>query len=114
VDTKYEFGKTADGRIVVIDEIHTPDSSRFWFASTYEERLSAGADPESFDKEYLRRYLAATGFRGEGPIPPIPDDIRVQSTLRYLTAVEQLTGAAFTPELSDPLPRIKKNLGLSA
>ena len=112
VDTKYEFGKTKDGEIVVIDEIHTPDSSRYWFAESYEERLKSGEAPESFDKEYLRRFLAAKGFRGDGPIPDIPDEIRVESTIRYLTAIEQLMGEKFEPNLEDPLPRIRKNLGL--
>jgi phosphoribosylaminoimidazole-succinocarboxamide synthase len=111
VDTKYEFGKTPDGRIVVIDEIHTPDSSRYWFAETYRERFEAGADPESFDKEYVRRYLAGIGFTGDGPIPPIPDEVRVEASLRYVRAVEQITGEAFEPNLEDPIPRIAKNLG---
>ncbi len=112
VDTKYEFGKTPAGDIVVIDEIHTPDSSRYWFANSYAERFDAGQDPESFDKEYLRRYLAGVGFTGEGPIPPIPDEVRVESSMRYIRAVEQITGAPFEPNLEDPLPRIKKNLGI--
>jgi phosphoribosylaminoimidazole-succinocarboxamide synthase len=113
VDTKYEFGKTTDGRIVIIDEIHTPDSSRFWFSSTYDERFNAGADPESFDKEYVRRWLADRGFRGEGEIPNIPDEVKVEAILRYAQAVETLTGEAFVPNLEDPLPRLRKNLGLS-
>jgi phosphoribosylaminoimidazole-succinocarboxamide synthase len=113
VDTKYEFGKTPDGRIVLIDEIHTPDSSRFWFSNTYEERMAAGADPESFDKEYLRRWLVGQGFRGDGPIPHIPDDIRVESARRYIEACDTIRGAAFTPNLEPPLERIKKNLRLS-
>jgi phosphoribosylaminoimidazole-succinocarboxamide synthase len=113
VDTKYEFGKTEDGDIVVIDEIHTPDSSRFWYASTYDERQAAGADPESFDKEYVRRYLVGQGFRGEGPIPPIPDDVRIEATRRYIQAVEEITGAPFVPDLETPLPRIRRNLGLA-
>ena len=112
VDTKYEFGKTEDGEVVVIDEIHTPDSSRFWYASTYEERFSAGADPESFDKEYVRRYLVSQGFRGEGAIPPIPAEVRIEATKRYIQAVEQITGTAFVPDLEPPLPRIRRNLGL--
>ncbi len=112
VDTKYEFGKTADGRIVVIDEIHTPDSSRFWFADSYQDRFAAGADPESFDKEYVRRFLAAQGFRGDGPLPTIPDDVRVEAIRRYLEAVERITGEPFQPNLDDPLPRIRRNLGL--
>ncbi len=112
VDTKYEFGKTKEGEIVVIDEIHTPDSSRYWFANSYEERFAAGEAPESFDKEYLRRFLAAKGFMGEGEIPEIPDDIRVESTIRYRTAIEQLMGEKFVPNLEDPIPRIRKNLGI--
>ncbi len=112
VDTKYEFGKTPDGHIVVIDEIHTPDSSRYWFESSYRERFEAGQDPESFDKEYVRRYLAGVGFTGDGPIPHIPDEVRVEASLRYVRAVEQITGAPFEPNLEDPLPRIARNLGL--
>jgi phosphoribosylaminoimidazole-succinocarboxamide synthase len=110
VDTKYEFGKTPDGRIVVIDEIHTPDSSRYWFAESYKERFDAGEDPESFDKEYLRRYLAGIGFTGDGPIPPIPDEVRVEASMRYVRAVEQITGSPFEANLEDPIPRIEKNL----
>ncbi len=113
VDTKYEFGKTKDGRIVVIDEIHTPDSSRFWFERTYDERFSRGEDPESFDKEYVRRWLVAQGFRGDGPIPTIPDDVRIDATNRYIHAVETITGVTFEPNLEDPLPRIRRNLGLA-
>jgi phosphoribosylaminoimidazole-succinocarboxamide synthase len=113
VDTKYEFGKTPDGRIVVIDEIHTPDSSRFWIADTYEERLESGQDPDSLDKEYLRRFLAAEGFRGDGPLPAIPDDVRVESSLRYISAVERITGQPFVPNTEEPTARIARNLGLS-
>jgi len=112
VDTKYEFGKTKDGRIVVIDEIHTPDSSRFWIAETYEQRIARGGDPDSLDKEYLRRFLAAQGFRGDGPLPPIPDDVRVESSLRYIAAVERITGQPFVPNLEEPAARIARNLGL--
>lgn len=112
VDTKYELGKTPDGRIVVIDEIHTPDSSRFWYASSYEERFRAGADPESFDKEYVRRWLAGRGFTGDGPIPSIPDEIRVEASRRYAEAIERITGTAFEPALGDPIARMRKNLRL--
>lgn len=114
VDTKYEFGKDADGNIVVIDEIHTPDSSRFWFSSTYDERFSRGEDPESFDKEYVRRYLAGLGFKGDGPIPAIPDEVRVEAARRYIEAYERITGSAFTPNLDDPAVRIPRSLGLGA
>jgi len=113
VDTKYEFGKTPDGELVVIDEMHTPDSSRFWFADSYEDRFTSGADPESFDKDYVRRWLASRGFRGSGEVPLVPDDIRVEATLRYVQAVERITGTPFRPHLSsDPLGRIERNLGV--
>jgi phosphoribosylaminoimidazole-succinocarboxamide synthase len=110
VDTKYEFGKTRDGRIVVIDEIHTPDSSRFWFESSYEGRLKEEKDPESFDKEYVRRWLVSQGFSGDGPIPQIPDDVRIEATRRYVHAVETITGKPFEANLEDPLTRIRKSL----
>jgi phosphoribosylaminoimidazole-succinocarboxamide synthase len=112
VDTKYEFGKDKEGRLVVIDEIHTPDSSRYWFADSYAERFAKGEDPESFDKEYVRRYLAGLGFKGDGPIPPIPDEVRVEASRRYIEACEKITGEAFVPDLSDPAERIPRNLGL--
>jgi phosphoribosylaminoimidazole-succinocarboxamide synthase len=113
VDTKYELGKTPDGEIVVIDEIHTPDSSRFWLEKTYEERLESGRDPESFDKDYVRRYLREQGFSGDGSPPAIPGDVRVEASLRYRAAVEWITGEVFEPNLDDPIPRLSKNLGLS-
>lgn len=110
VDTKYELGKTPDGEIVVIDEIHTPDSSRYWFADSYEAKMSAGQDPESFDKEHVRRFLAAQGFMGDGPIPHIPDAIRIEASRRYAVAVEKITGAPFVPAVGDPTARLQKNL----
>jgi phosphoribosylaminoimidazole-succinocarboxamide synthase len=112
VDTKYELGRDAKGEIVVIDEIHTPDSSRFWFSDSYAERFDRGEDPESFDKEYVRRYLAGIGFTGDGPIPPIPDDVRVEASRRYIEAFERITGTDFVPDLEDPAVRIPRNLGL--
>jgi phosphoribosylaminoimidazole-succinocarboxamide synthase len=112
VDTKYELGGPPTA-IMVIDEIHTPDSSRFWYESTYQRRFEAGEDPESFDKEYVRRWLAAEGFEGDGPVPTIPDDVRVEASRRYMAACEQIWGRPFEPDLSDPLPRIRSNLGLA-
>ncbi len=114
VDTKYEFGKTPGGKIVVIDEIHTPDSSRFWYAQSYPKRFEAGEDPESFDKEYVRRWLANQGFKGDGPIPTIPDEVRVEASRRYIKACDEIRGTDFVPDESEPLPRIAKNLGLGA
>ena len=112
VDTKYELGKDSAGNLVVIDEIHTPDSSRFWFEASYAERFARGDDPESFDKEYVRRYLAVQGFTGDGPIPPIPDEVRIEATRRYIETLEKITGEAFVPDLEDPAVRIPRNLGL--
>jgi phosphoribosylaminoimidazole-succinocarboxamide synthase len=112
VDTKYELGRAPNGEIVVIDEIHTPDSSRFWFGDSYADRFSRGEDPESFDKEYVRRYLAGLGFTGDGPIPPLPDDVRVEATRRYLESYERITGAELVPDLEAPGPRMRRNLGL--
>jgi phosphoribosylaminoimidazole-succinocarboxamide synthase len=110
VDTKYEFGTTREGNIVVIDEIHTPDSSRFWFAKSYEERRKKGQSPESFDKEYLRRWLVEQGFRGDGPIPTIPDEVRLEASRRYIEACEAVRGSAFLPNLEPPAERLRKNL----
>lgn len=112
VDTKYEFGKTSDGRIVLIDEIHTPDSSRFWYSNTYPERFAAGEQPESFDKEYVRRWLKERGFTGDGPIPAIPDEIKIEAVKRYVEAVQTITGEAFEPNLEAPIARIRRNLAL--
>ncbi len=114
VDTKYEFGRTPDGRIVLMDEIHTPDSSRYWFANTYETRMAAREEPESFDKEYVRRWLAAEGFKGDGPIPVIPDDVRVEASRRYIEAFERVVGEPFVADMRPPIPRIAAALGVKA
>jgi phosphoribosylaminoimidazole-succinocarboxamide synthase len=112
VDTKYEFGRTEDGRIVVIDEIHTPDSSRYWQAESYDERMAAGQDPAGLDKEYVRVWLKTErGFMGDGPIPQIPDEVLVEAASRYIQACEQVTGEPFLPDTEDPHPRIARNLG---
>jgi phosphoribosylaminoimidazole-succinocarboxamide synthase len=112
VDTKYELGKDADGKLCVIDEIHTPDSSRFWFAESYAKRFAEGLAPESFDKEYVRRWLAEEGFKGEGDIPVIPDDIKVEAIRRYIEACERITGTTFEPSLEEPIARMRANLGI--
>jgi phosphoribosylaminoimidazole-succinocarboxamide synthase len=113
VDTKYELGKTADGEIVVIDEIHTPDSSRFWMAASYAERFASGMDPEPLDKDFVRRYYTALGYRGDGDPPELPDDVRIGAAKRYIEAYERITGETFEPNTEPPLPRIAKNLGVS-
>jgi phosphoribosylaminoimidazole-succinocarboxamide synthase len=113
VDTKYEFGKTPEGEVVVIDEIHTPDSSRYWYADDYEARLGRGEEPRGLDKEYVRRWLVSErGYRGEGEPPELPGEVRVEAARRYIATYELLTGRTFVPETGDPLPRIAKNLGL--
>jgi phosphoribosylaminoimidazole-succinocarboxamide synthase len=113
VDTKYELGKTADGEIVVIDEIHTPDSSRFWIDATYKDRFDGGLDPEPLDKDFVRRYYTALDYRGDGEPPPLPNEVRVGAAKRYIEAFERITGETFVPNTEPPLPRIAKNLGVS-
>jgi phosphoribosylaminoimidazole-succinocarboxamide synthase len=114
VDTKYELGRAPDGDIVVIDEIHTPDSSRYWYADDYEARMAAGEQPRSIDKEYVRRWMVDThGYRGDGPPPALPDDVKVEAAKRYTEIYEVMTGRPFVPDTSDPLRRIATNLGVS-
>jgi len=110
VDTKYEFGVTPEGKIVLIDEMHTPDSSRFWFADEYEKRFNEGTDQKKIDKEYLREWLAARGFTGEGDIPVVPDDVCVETARRYIEAYELITGQTFVAEVGDTNERLAKNL----
>jgi len=110
VDTKYEFGKNKKGEIVLIDEIHTPDSSRFWKSATYQERFEKGQDQDNINKEYLRLWLSEKGFRGDGEIPSIPEDVIVETARRYIEAYELITGQKFEGTEGDPLPRIESNL----
>lgn len=111
VDTKYEFGKDANGKIVLIDEIHTPDSSRFWIEKTYQEHYEKGDDQDNINKEYLRLWLSEKGFKGDTDIPEIPEDVKIETARRYIEAYEKITGQTFK---SDPCPdinaRIQKNL----
>jgi phosphoribosylaminoimidazole-succinocarboxamide synthase len=100
VDTKYEFG-LRDGRLVLVDEVHTPDSSRYWYADTYAELFAAGGRQRELDKEYLRQWLLARGFRGDGPPPIIPDEVLLEVAWRYVTAWQTITGSAFTPRSLD-------------
>ncbi len=109
-DTKYEFGLADDGRLLLIDEMHTPDSSRFWEASSYEERLAADVEPESLDKEDIRRALADAGYTGDGPPPVLDADVWAQTTRRYITSYERLTGREFEPGAYPVGERIVANL----
>jgi phosphoribosylaminoimidazole-succinocarboxamide synthase len=110
VDTKYEFGLSADGQIMLIDEVHTPDSSRFWKADSYPERFTAGEEPENFDKEFIRRYYADLGYRGEGEPPAEKPDLWVQAAQRYIQIYELLTGLTFEPGAYPVNPRLLKHL----
>jgi phosphoribosylaminoimidazole-succinocarboxamide synthase len=112
VDTKYEIGVDEEENLVVIDEIHTPDSSRYWYRDRYERALSEGLDPEALDKEYVRRWLGEQGYRGEGAPPELPLDVRCEAARRYIEAFEQISGRDFEPDLEAPEPRIRRNLGL--
>lgn len=110
VDTKYEFGRAPDGTVMLIDEVHTPDSSRFWKADTYTDCLARGVEPENFDKEFVRLAYAEHNYRGEGHPPPMPDDLWVAASQRYIAIYEMLTGLAFEPSQYPVEPRLIKNL----
>ncbi len=116
VDTKYEMGRAPSGEIVVIDEIHTPDSSRYWYADDYAQRMAEKQEPRSLDKEYVRRWLAEqAGYRGDGDPPEVPDDVRVEAAARYVEICELITGVPFEPDMDkDPVARIARNVGLDA
>jgi phosphoribosylaminoimidazole-succinocarboxamide synthase len=111
-DTKYEFGTDAAGRIVLADEIHTPDSSRYWRAATYEARFAAGARPESFDKDFVRAWVAARCDPYHDEIPPIPASLILATSAVYVEAFETITGQSFTlPDpANDVLARVRRNL----
>ena len=110
VDTKYEFGRAPDGRVMLIDEVHTPDSSRFWVADTYEARLAAGEEPDNFDKEFLRLWYAERGYRGEGEPPAPTNELITQVSQRYIACYEKLTGKPFAPGAYPAEERITKAL----
>lgn len=110
VDTKYEFGIDEGGQLVLIDEVHTPDSSRFWIADTYAARHAAGEEPENFDKEFIRLYYAAHGYRGEGDPFPMPEELAIQAAQRYIRTYELLTGLSFEPGTLPAGPRMERNL----
>jgi phosphoribosylaminoimidazole-succinocarboxamide synthase len=111
-DTKYEFGTDADGRILLADEIHTPDSSRYWFAESYPARFAAGDKPESFDKDFVRNWVVARCDPYKEALPPIPQELIDQTSAVYVRAFEAITGTAFAypPKGEDPLQRIRRNL----
>ena len=91
VDTKYEFG-ISNGKIMLMDEVNTPDSSRYWMKDDYESRFEKGEEPRKLDKEYVRTWLSEQGFTGDGEPPKLTDDIRVEASARYMEVVEKFTG----------------------
>lgn len=109
VDTKYEFGMVGD-KLYVIDEIHTPDSSRYWVKDQYQDRFKAGESQLMLDKENIRQWLIEKGFSGEGTPPELSDEIRILLSEKYMELYKALTGDSFVPNLGDVNSRIIKNL----
>ena len=111
VDTKYEMGLDPDGNLTVADEIHTPDSSRYWILDSYEDLHARGEEPESLDKEFLRLWLVDKGISDDN-IPELDDEIRTQVSARYIDLFERVTGEQFETEVDDTpiLERIEKNI----
>lgn len=111
VDTKYEFGTDADGQIVLADEIHTPDSSRYWIAETYDAKFAAGERPDSFDKDFVRSWVAARCDPYVDPIPEIPAAMIEETSKVYIQAFEAITGLPFEAPADEPvLDRVRRNL----
>ncbi len=111
VDTKYEFGTDANGNLFLIDEIHTPDSSRFWQADSYEERFSKGEEPQYFDKEFLRLWFRehCDPYK-DAVLPEAPAELVEEMSRRYIAIYEQITGEKFVPGETPVLARIERNL----
>ena len=114
VDTKYEFGVTKNEagqtQLILADEIHTQDSSRFWMADSYLERFEKNEDPVMLDKEFVRRWLIEQGYMGEGTPPPFTDSFRVDTAVRYMQAFEKITGQEFCAEVGSLGESIKQAL----
>lgn len=112
VDTKYEFGTDEHGNIILADEIHTPDSSRYWIANSYEEAFAKGSRPASFDKDFVRSWVVERCDPYKDAIPEIPQDLIAATSKVYIQAYEAITGLTFQPDDSGetPLARVKANL----
>ena len=111
MDTKYEFGLDQNGALWLVDEIHTPDSSRYWLLEGSDERLARGDAQLNLDKEFVRQWLISErGFKGDGPAPDIPDAVRVQLADKYCALYEQLTGAPAPLVPGDVQGRIEQAL----
>ena len=112
VDTKYEMGKDIDGNIVLIDEIHTPDSSRYWLADTYQERIESGNEPQNIDKEFLRLWFVDNcDPYNDKELPNAPEELVVELSKRYIYLYETITGSNFPfPDDTPVGERINNNL----
>ena len=111
VDTKYEFGFDDKSKLILVDEIHTPDSSRYWIKETYQKRFSSGEEPESYDKEPLRIWFKERGFSGKGKIPKMPPAFIAKMSMLYMGIYEKITGQKFVPDMTNNVnQRIKNNL----
>lgn len=110
VDTKYEFGMI-DGDVLLIDEVHTPDSSRYWYADSYEELFRKGNDQQALDKEPLREWFVQRGFRGDGVPPRLEDEVRFATATRYIALAEQLTQRPFAATELTAAERVSALLG---
>lgn len=111
VDTKYEFGLDKKGNLILVDEIHTPDSSRYWIKNTYSERFKKDSEPESYDKEPLRIWFKEQGFMGKGKIPKMPPSFIAKMSMLYMGIYEKITGKKFIPDITRNVnKRIENNL----
>lgn len=111
VDTKYEFGLNNKEKLILIDEIHTPDSSRYWIKKTYLKRFKKGLEPESYDKEPLRIWFKEQGYMGKGKPPKMPPEFLAKMSMSYMGIYEKITGKKFTPDMSKNVnKRINGNL----
>ena len=107
VDTKYEFG-LLNGELVIVDEVHTPDSSRFWYQESYVSAFEKGENQTKVDKEFLRQWLMDQGFMGDGVAPEIPTQMRIDIALKYIEAFELITGEKFEPSELTPEAETEK------
>ena len=111
VDTKYEFGLDKKGKLMLIDEIHTPDSSRFWIKKTYAQKFKKGQEPENYDKEFMRLWFVEQGYRGKGKVPKMPPEFIAKIAERYISVYEKLSAEKFEADLTtSPKQRILASL----
>mmetsp|Transcript_22084 Transcript_22084/g.52377 ORF Transcript_22084/g.52377 Transcript_22084/m.52377 type:complete len:119 (+) Transcript_22084:66-422(+) len=114
VDTKYEFGKLVDGTIIICDEMHTPDSSRYWVAGSYEARMAEGKEPENIDKEFLRLWFRERcDPYADAVLPEAPAELVIELASRYIQLYEVITGEKFAFDDTDPSSITAEALGVS-